>query len=138
MSKFWLYLGILLACSGIGTGLGIFLIILYVWGDIREAIDCNNIQKTIEDKWEKGGADSIAILMRGIVGQCIIEIRYKDEILLFASIASGGFYWILTAETYEIKHKYLVSNDEGRFFRQAFHAGGKITDKKLKKSHLYI
>ena len=38
-SKFWLYLGIILACSGIGTGLGIFLIILYVWGDIRESID---------------------------------------------------------------------------------------------------
>jgi len=38
-SKFWLYLGIILACSGIGTGVGIFLIILYVWGDIREAID---------------------------------------------------------------------------------------------------
>jgi len=43
-SKFWLYLGIILACSGIGTGLGIFLIILYVWGDIRGAIDNNNIQ----------------------------------------------------------------------------------------------
>ena len=42
-SKFWLYLGIILACSGIGTGLGIFLIILYVWGDIREAIDNNNV-----------------------------------------------------------------------------------------------
>ena len=45
-SKFWLYLGIILACSGIGTGLGIFLIILYVWGDIRCAIDNNNIQNT--------------------------------------------------------------------------------------------
>ena len=44
MSRFWLYLGILLACSGIGTGLGIFLIILYVWGDIRGAIDNNNTQ----------------------------------------------------------------------------------------------
>ena len=43
-SKFWLYLGIILACSGIGTGLGIFLIILYVWGDIRGAIDDNNVQ----------------------------------------------------------------------------------------------
>ena len=42
-SKIWLYLGIILACSGIGTGLGIFLIILYVWGDIREAIDDNNV-----------------------------------------------------------------------------------------------
>ena len=43
MSKFWLYLGIILACSGIGTGVGIFLIILYVWGDIRGAIDNNNV-----------------------------------------------------------------------------------------------
>ena len=42
-SKFWLYLGIILACSGIGTGLGIFLIILYVWGDIRESIDNSNV-----------------------------------------------------------------------------------------------
>ena len=42
-SKFWLYLGIILACSGIGTGVGIFLIILYVWGDLREAIDNNNV-----------------------------------------------------------------------------------------------
>ena len=43
-SKFWLYLGIVLACSGIGTRVGIFLIILYVWGDIRGAIDNNNVQ----------------------------------------------------------------------------------------------
>ena len=50
MSKFWLYLGILLACSGIGTGLGLFLIILYVWGDIREAIDNNN---TLNNESEK-------------------------------------------------------------------------------------
>ena len=50
MSRFWLYLGILLACSGIGTGLGIFLIILYVWGDIRTAIDCNNIQNNDSKK----------------------------------------------------------------------------------------
>jgi len=39
ISKFWLYLGIVLACSGIGTVVGIVLIILYVWGDIRESID---------------------------------------------------------------------------------------------------
>ena len=43
VSKFWLYLGIILACSGIGTGVGIFLIILYVWSDIRGAIDNNNV-----------------------------------------------------------------------------------------------
>ena len=39
MSKFWLYLGIILACSGIGTVVGIVLIVLYIWGDVREAID---------------------------------------------------------------------------------------------------
>ena len=54
MSKFWLYLGIILACSGIGTGIGIFLIILYVWGDIRESI--NNI--TNADNSSSGKYDS--------------------------------------------------------------------------------
>ena len=50
VSKFWLYHGIILACSGIGTGVGIFLIILYVWGDIREAIDNNNVSNNIEEE----------------------------------------------------------------------------------------
>ena len=43
VSKFWLYLGIILACSGIGTVVGIVLIILYIWGDIRESIDNTNV-----------------------------------------------------------------------------------------------
>ena len=43
MSKFWLYLGIILACSGIGTVVGIVLILLYIWGDIRESIDNTNM-----------------------------------------------------------------------------------------------
>ena len=42
MSKFWLYLGIILACSGIGTVAGIILIVFYIWGDIRESIDNTN------------------------------------------------------------------------------------------------
>ena len=50
MSKFWLYLGIVLACSGIGTGVGIFLIILYVWGDIRDAIENNNVTNNVEEE----------------------------------------------------------------------------------------
>ena len=49
-SKFWLYLGIVLACSGIGTGVGIFLIILYVWGDIRGAIENNNVTNNVEEE----------------------------------------------------------------------------------------
>ena len=43
MSRFWLYLGIILACSGIGTVVGIVLIVLYIWGDIRESIDNTNV-----------------------------------------------------------------------------------------------
>jgi hypothetical protein len=50
MSKFWLYIGIILACSGIGTGVGIVLIILYVWGDIRESIDNNNVANNNDEE----------------------------------------------------------------------------------------
>jgi len=41
MKIFWLYLGIFLACSGIGTGVGIFLIILYFWDDLKQMIQKN-------------------------------------------------------------------------------------------------
>jgi hypothetical protein len=51
MSKFWLYLGIILACSGIGTGLGIFLIILYFWDDIKKSI--SNIDVTNSDNFSE-------------------------------------------------------------------------------------
>jgi len=44
MSKFWLYLGIILACSGIGTGFGLFLIIVYFWDEIKKSI--SNIDVT--------------------------------------------------------------------------------------------
>ena len=51
MSKFWLYLGIILACSGIGTVVVIVLIILYVWGDIRESIDNTKVtDNTVEEE----------------------------------------------------------------------------------------
>ena len=51
MSKFWLYLGIILACSGVGTAIGIILIILYVWGDIRESIDNTKVtDNTVEEE----------------------------------------------------------------------------------------
>ena len=49
MSRFWLYLGIILACSGIGTVAGIILIVLYIWGDVREAIDNTKVtDNTVE------------------------------------------------------------------------------------------
>ncbi len=33
-----MYFGIFLACSGIGTGFGIFLIIVYFWDDVKRFI----------------------------------------------------------------------------------------------------
>ena len=50
MSKFWLYLGIILACSGIGTVVGIVLIVLYIWGDVREAIDNTKVTDNTVEK----------------------------------------------------------------------------------------
>jgi hypothetical protein len=49
-SKFLFYLGIILACSGIGTVAGIILIVLYIWGDIREAIGNTNTTNDIVEE----------------------------------------------------------------------------------------
>ena len=38
MSKFLLYIGIILIFTGIGTGVGIFLVIFYFWDDIKKSI----------------------------------------------------------------------------------------------------
>ena len=40
----WLYLGILMTCSGIGTGFGIFLILLYFWDDIKKSLKENKVE----------------------------------------------------------------------------------------------
>ena len=46
-----MYLGIILACSGIGTVVGIVLIVLYIWGDVREAIDNTKVtDNTVEEQ----------------------------------------------------------------------------------------
>jgi len=38
MNRFWLYFGIVLVCTGIGTGLGIVLLMLYFWNDIKTTL----------------------------------------------------------------------------------------------------
>ena len=45
MSRFWLYLGIILVCSGIGTGIGILLVIFYFWEDIKKSLQGTNPQE---------------------------------------------------------------------------------------------
>ena len=53
----WLYLGILMACSGIGTGFGIFLIILYFWDDIKKSIKENNAEPENQTEYENQESD---------------------------------------------------------------------------------
>lgn len=38
MSRFWMFLGIFLVCSGIGTAFGIILLVLYFWNDLKQSI----------------------------------------------------------------------------------------------------
>ena len=48
----WLYLGILMTCSGIGTGFGIFLIILYFWDDIKNSIKESKVENENHTEYE--------------------------------------------------------------------------------------
>ena len=38
MSNWFLYIGILLVCSGIGTPLGIIMLVLYFWNDLGKKL----------------------------------------------------------------------------------------------------
>jgi hypothetical protein len=51
MSKFILYLGIILIFSGIGTGVGIFLVVFYFWDDIKKSI--SNIDVTNKNNFSE-------------------------------------------------------------------------------------
>ena len=69
------------------------------WTDGEKVIDCNSVKKTIEKKWINGGPNSVAVLMRGIVGPCIIEISNDENVWFFTSCASGGLYWMKLPDT---------------------------------------
>ena len=49
------------------------------WTDGDRIIKCNEVEKFIEDEWNNGGLDAMLILMRGVIGSCIIEITSKNE-----------------------------------------------------------
>ena len=53
MSKFWLYFGIFLACTGIGTIPGIILIVSYYYEDIKRTISHSkeSQQNTLDPKY---------------------------------------------------------------------------------------
>jgi hypothetical protein len=47
LSRFWLYFGVFLACTGIGTVPGILLIIFYIWSEIKKSsIIQNSLQNS--------------------------------------------------------------------------------------------
>ena len=41
MSNWFLYIGIFLVCSGIGTPLGIIMLVLYFWNDLGKKLKCS-------------------------------------------------------------------------------------------------
>jgi hypothetical protein len=50
MSRLWLYLGILLTCSGVGAALGVVIVIAYFWNDIKNEL--RNSQKPTTEKMD--------------------------------------------------------------------------------------
>jgi hypothetical protein len=57
-SKFWLYLGIILVCSGVGVGIGAVLLGLYFWSDIKNAILQSNKKPRTDEIWNILGQKS--------------------------------------------------------------------------------
>jgi len=51
-SKFWLYAGIILVCSGIGVAFGAILVALYFWEDIKKTIHESSAQKLSPDHFK--------------------------------------------------------------------------------------
>ena len=41
MSNWLLYIGIFLVCSGIGTALGVIMLVLYFWNDLGKKLKCS-------------------------------------------------------------------------------------------------
>jgi len=101
------------------------------WTDGEKVVDCDGIQKIIKEQWDQGGEDSIATLMKGIIGPCIVEITHDDDVWFFTSCASSGLYWMKLPEKDKGLLSYLISNDEGKFLRQANRIEGKIDDAAL-------
>jgi len=48
MSRFWLYMGIFLVCSGIGTVFGIILLTTFFWSDIKDELKKQQISTDVQ------------------------------------------------------------------------------------------
>ena len=99
------------------------------WTDGHSIIDHKNILKFMKENWSNGGFNSFNILMRGVVGPCIIEVLSGNKKWFFASPSSSGFYWLKDNQKENIE--YLISNDEGNFFRTALKMGFNLIDGSL-------
>ncbi len=99
------------------------------WTDGHSIIDNRDILTFMKDNWSNGGFNSFNALMREIVGPCIIEVMSGNEKWFFASPSSSGFYWLKDSKEENIE--YLVSNDEGNFFRAALKKGFNLIDGSL-------
>ena len=98
------------------------------WTDGEEILYKEDTIKYLKKKIDKQDINSIEIFMKGIVGSCIVEFSNNKEIYFFASCASCGFYWLTERNNSKNETRFIVSNDEGKFFRKALDSGLKLTD----------
>ena len=87
-----------------------------------------NIQDTFRKHWDEGAEVSFSSFMRGVVGPCIIEVLFQDKIWFFSSCASSGFYWTSVSNEKSNNIEYLLSNEEGVFFREALGLGCELSE----------
>ena len=50
--KFWLYVGIIFVCTGIGVGVGAVILALYFWSDIKNTILESKNNSSTDDLWD--------------------------------------------------------------------------------------
>ena len=98
------------------------------WTDGDKILDFDETKKFFKKILEENSINTIEVFMKGIVGSCIVEILKNNEIYFFASCASSGFYWLNEKEVLNFERNYLVSNDEGKFFRYSLRNGHELSD----------
>jgi hypothetical protein len=101
------------------------------WTDGNKIIYHNDIGKIIKDECFKYGPEFMVKFMKGVVGPCVVEVSTKDETWFFSSCSSSGFYWALKPSEMLNTKNYLISNDEGRFLKESYQEGGKISEGSL-------
>ncbi len=91
----------------------------------RNVLDAEELINMIEELVKQGNTKKLKKLIRGVVGQCLIEIKTKKYTELWASCSSSGFVFGMNGDIKRLTpvtfhHNGCVlycSNHEGGFYR---------------------